>query len=134
MAINVIKVPETGTNFIEYAVTKKSISFNDEELTINLEKRERDDDVTLDICKDYQGGLTVGTESARAYVAQVFIPARQYKEVEDEANADSAEAEGSEGTGSEGVDTGSEGTGTHLEPIPFSINNCTLYLYAQEAE
>ena len=127
MAINVIKVPETGTNFIDCAVSKKSISFNDEELTINLEKRERDDDVTLDICKDYQGGLTVGTESARAYVAQVFIPARQYKEVEDEANADSAEAEGGEGTGS-------EGTGTHLEPIPFSINNCTLYLYAQEAE
>ena len=124
MAINIIKVPETGTNFIDYAVSKKSISFNDEELTINLEKRERDDDVTLDICKDYQGGLTVGTESARAYVAQVFIPARQYKEVEDEANADDAEAEGSEGTGTE----------THLEPIPFSISNCTLYLYAQEAE
>ena len=124
MAINVIKVPETGTNFIDYAVSKSTISFNDDELMINLSKRERDDDVMLDICKDYQGGLTVGTESARAYVAQVFIPARQYKEVEDEANADGTETEGSEGTG----------TGTHLEPIPFSINNCTLYLYAQEAE
>ena len=122
MAINVIKVPETGTNFIDYAVSKTTISFNDDELMINLSKRERDDDVTLDICKDYQGGLTVGTESARAYVAQVFIPARQYKEVEDEANTDSGETEGS------------EGTDTHLEPIPFSINNCTLYLYAQEAD
>ena len=122
MAINVIKVPEDGTNFIDYAVSKTTISFNDDELMINLSKRERDDDVMLDICKDYQGGLTVGTESARAYVAQVFIPARQYKEVEDEENTSGAETEGS------------EGTGTHLEPIPFSINNCTLYLYAQEAD
>lgn len=124
MAIKVIKRPETGTNFIQYETTKKSISFNDEELTINLEKRERDDDVTLDICKDYQGGLTLGTESARAYVAQVSIPARQYTEVED------TEAEGTE---ADGTATGA-GASSHLEPVKFDISRCTLYLYEQEGE
>lgn len=125
MAIKVVKRPETGTNFIQYETTKKSISFNDEELTINLEKRERDDDVTLDICKDYQGGLTLGTESARAYVAQVYIPARQYIEVED------TEAEGTE---ADGTEAGAAGTSSHLEPIKFDISRCTLYLYEQEGE
>jgi hypothetical protein len=127
MAIKVVKRPETGTNFIQYETTKKSISFNDEELAINLEKRERDDDVTLDICKDYQGGLTLGTESARAYVAQVFIPARQYTEVEDTVAEDTETATGT-------AEARTSGTGSHLEPVKFDISRCTLYLYEQEGE
>ena len=72
-----------------------------------------DEEVTLDICKDTQDGLTVGVNTeAREYVAQVIIPAREY----------------------EIVDTGEKDedgkTITKREPVPFDMKKCTLVLWA----
>ena len=80
---------------------------------VNIKNRERDEEVTLDICKDTQDGLTVGVNTeAREYVAQVIIPARGY----------------------EIVDTGEKDedgkTITKREPVPFDMKKCTLVLWA----
>lgn len=108
----VILKPEGATNVIEYEVSGgKNIDFDDGELIINLKKKERDDPVHLDICKDYTGGLIMGTGSdAREYVAQIDIPARRYVDVEDE---------------------GSE-SGYTREAVPFDIDLCTLALWELE--
>lgn len=108
----VILKPEGATNVIEYEVNGgKNIDFDDGELIINLKKKERDDPVHLDICKDYTGGLIMGTGSdAREYVAQIDIPARRYVDVEDE---------------------GSE-SGYTREAVPFDIDLCTLTLWELE--
>ncbi len=105
--MQVVLKPENGSDFVEYEVTGNKITFGDDELTINLAKRERDDDVMIDICKDYLGNLTVGTGGARVYVAQVFVPARQYRDIE-------------------------IGEEIHSEPVPFDIDNVILTLYEQE--
>jgi len=49
---------------------------------LNLAKYEQDDDVHIDICADKNGNLSTAT--AFRYVAQIEIPARQYREVETE--------------------------------------------------
>ena len=107
----IVKKPEDATNVINYEVDAKSIDFEDGELVINLKKKERDDAVHLDICKDYTGGLIMGTgSSAREYVAQIEIPPREYVEVEDEE----------------------EESGYRRDPVPFDIDRCTLILWEQE--
>ena len=108
----VITKPEGATNVIEYEVSSsKSIDFDDGELVINLKKKERDDPVHLDICTDYTGGLIMGTGSAaRAYVAQIDIPAREYIDVEDEESE----------------------SGYTREAVPFDIDKCTLTLWELE--
>lgn len=99
-------LPEGATNLIEYEVDGNVLDFGDGELTIKLNKKERDDPVHLDICFDYTGGLIMGAgKDAQKYVAQVDIPARRYDEAEDE-----------------------EG-GTNLSPVPFDIDRCTLTLW-----
>lgn len=66
---------------IDYEVkntsTKKTICFDDD-LTINLVKREQDWPVHIDICFDHDGELVIGTAAGRAYVAEIDIPAREY--------------------------------------------------------
>ena len=62
---------------IEYEVTGKKICFDDD-LTINLAKREEDWPVHIDICSDRDGDLVIGTAAGRAYVAEIDIPAREY--------------------------------------------------------
>ena len=66
---------------IEYEVqntaTKKKITFDDD-LTINLAKREEDWPVHIDVCYDEDRELVIGTAAGRAYVAQIDIPAREY--------------------------------------------------------
>ena len=54
MATNKINVVEkTPGTHIEYALSgSKKITFGDDELTINLASRERDFEVSLDICID----------------------------------------------------------------------------------
>ena len=54
MATNKINVVEkTPGTHIEYALSGgKKITFGDDELTINLASRERDYEVSLDICID----------------------------------------------------------------------------------
>ena len=66
---------------IEYEIqntsTKKKITFDDD-LTINLIKREQDWPVYIDICYDKDDELVIGTAAGRRYVAEIDIPARQY--------------------------------------------------------
>lgn len=96
-----------GTH-IEYETSKKSITFGDEDLTINLKNREMDEIVTIDICSDKQGFLVIGAETGYKYVAQVEIPPREYTET-------AADQDGS------------------FVPMPFDINKCTIYLWGMEA-
>lgn len=110
-----IKVVEKapGKPHIDYAVSGgKKITFGDDELTINLAARERDEAVTLDICFDAESGIVIGVGgTAQRYVAQIDIPARRYDVIED------------------GED---DMTGEVREvpvAIPFDISLCTLTLW-----
>ena len=100
---------------IPYETSKTKITFDDE-LMLNLAKYEQDDDVNIDICSDKNGNLS--TAPAFRYVAQIEIPARQYKEVEVE-NPDY-----------DPDDETSKETIVNREPIPFSMDNVTLKLYS----
>ena len=110
-----IKVVEKtpGKPHIDYAVSGgKKITFGDDELTINLAAKERDEAVTLDICIDAESGIVIGVGgTAQKYAAQIDIPARRYDVIED------------------GVD---DMTGEVREvpvPIPFDMALCTLTLW-----
>lgn len=89
----------------------------DDQISLNLAKLEADDDVHKDIYSDAFGNLETG--GGLYYVAQVDIRARQYNETEienpdyDEENAESASP-----------------TIIKREPVPFSMNNVTLTLFA----
>lgn len=109
----IIVVEKNEGEKIAYEVSGTKIIFGDDELMVNIKSRERDDEVTLDICKDTQNGLTVGVNTeAREYVAQVAIPARRY----------------------EIVDTGDKDeSGNPImerKPLPFDMAKCTLTLWA----
>lgn len=112
-AAKIIVVEKNEGEKIAYDVSTTKIIFGDDDLMVNIKNRERDEEVTLDICKDTQDGLTVGVNTeAREYVAQVIIPARGY----------------------EIVDTGEKDedgkTITKREPVPFDMKKCTLVLWA----
>lgn len=62
---------------MEYSTYKNKITFADE-LTVNLEKCERDYPVCIDICIDKFGMVTTGL--GMKYAAQIEIPERQYTE------------------------------------------------------
>lgn len=100
---------------IPYSVSKNKITFDDE-LMLNLEKCERDFDVSIDVCIDKFGMLTTGL--GVAYAAQIEIPARQYIETQVENPEHNPEEEMS------------RETITSREPVPFSMANVTLKLYA----
>ena len=118
----VIKTP--GTH-IAYETTSKSIIFGeDEDLSINLKNREQDEKTLIDICSDSDGFLVVGTAAGLRYVAQVEIPARQYTEEEQENPNYDPEAE-------EGAEARNK-TIVVREPVPFYIDNCTIYLWGME--
>lgn len=65
---------------IDYEVNKTKLTFDDD-LTLNLAKREEDYAVHIDVCFDEDGALCIGAAAGRSYVAQIDIPPRQYKEV-----------------------------------------------------
>lgn len=88
----------------------------DDQIMLNLKKQEADYDVHIDISSDVFGYLTSGVSDY--YVAQVDIPAREYKEIEVE-NPDF-----------DSEDENSKATITRREPIPFSMDNVTLTLFA----
>ena len=87
---------------IQNTATKKKITFDDD-LTINLAKREEDWPV---VCFDQDGDLVIGTAAGRAYVAEIDIPARQYTPGETEEDPP--------------------------VPVPLNLDNCTLSLWAIE--
>jgi hypothetical protein len=64
---------------IPYEVSGTKICFDDD-LTINLAKREEDWSVHIDVCSDKDGALVIGAAAGRAYVAEIDIPAREYEE------------------------------------------------------
>ena len=78
----------------------------DDDLMLNLKKREDDEPVHIDICYNTAHQLITGTQDARAYVAEIDIPAREYIEPAGEDEAP--------------------------EPVPFDIDKVTLTLWAIE--
>lgn len=111
--MNVIEV-NAGPK-IPYSVSKNKITFNDE-LMLNLEKCERDFDVCIDVCIDKYGMVTTGL--GVAYAAQIEIPARQYTE----ETVENPDYDPEDSTSHENI--------TNREPVPFSMANVTLKLYA----
>lgn len=110
------EVKKTEGNYITYTTTESSIIFGNEDLMLNLKNRERDDAVLIDICEDSDGCLVIGTFTGFRYVAQIEIPARKYTEVEVPAKEAPAPMEG-------------EGPVTERIPVPFNIDECTIYLF-----
>lgn len=92
---------------IDYELKGYKLSFADDEITLRLDRYQRDEDIVIDIMADNQGFLVMN--NGRFYVAQVEIPARQYEEI--------IEGEGDEQT-------------THYEPIPLNTDDVTLYLFS----
>ena len=90
---------------IDYEINWAKITFDDD-LTINLAKRQDDFDVHIDVCYDRDGNLVIGTAAGRAYVAEIDIPAREYTKPETEEE--------------------------QPEPVPLDMEKVTLSLWAIE--
>ena len=107
--INVVE--KTQGKKIAYEVRKNKLVFGDDELSVNLAIRERDYEVTLDICIDSENGIVIGTGGrAQKYAAQIIIPARRYDVIED------------------GVDENGEPREVPI-PIDFDVTLCTIILW-----
>ena len=114
-----IEIIKTPGKHITYETTSKSIIFGDDDLSINLKNREKDEPVTIDVCSDVNGELTMGTAAGLRYVAQIEIPPRSYTKTEEK---NPAYTEG--GQESEYV--------TKREAVAFDIEKCTIYLWGME--
>lgn len=121
---NNVKVIEKNAGpKIAYEQTGTCLIFGDYELMINAAKYQKDWDVTVDICKDKAGNLTIGTESGLRYVAQVMIPAATYTETPIEPE------EGAEPMS----DTGEGMNNTvQREQNPLDMGDVTLVLWSIE--
>lgn len=64
---------------IDYEEIGNKVCFDDD-LTINLQKRQEDWPVHIDICFDADRSLVIGAAAGRAYVAELDIPERKYTE------------------------------------------------------
>lgn len=95
---------------VAYDVTGTRIMFQDE-LTLNLERMERDFEVHIDICIDKFGMLTMGL--SENYVAQIDIPARSYRTESNEQDAENDES-------------------IVQVPVAFNMDNVTLTLWNME--
>lgn len=83
---NAIKVVEKNPGEkIAYEQSGTRIFFGDDELMVNAEKYQKDWPVQVDICADENSNLVIGVGVGRYYVAQMDIPATEYKEIEVEA-------------------------------------------------
>lgn len=103
---------------ISYEVDGTSITFGDDELSLNCAKYQRDWGVNLNICSNSDGNLVIGTASGMSYVAEIEIPAKQYKypepkEYNGETMSDSRENE-------------------PPIPIPLNMDDVTLALWSIE--
>lgn len=105
--MTVIEINE-GTK-IPYEVDGNYLNLNDD-MILNLAKREQDDPVHIDVCSDGNGQLMNAVKENCAYVATIDIPAREYTETT---------TEGEDGE-----------TTTTREPVPFDIDKITLTLWA----
>lgn len=100
---------------IPYEVMGKKVCFDDD-LTINLAKREQDDAVHIDICYDADDELVIGAAAGRSYVAEIDIPARRYEEVEN-PDYDPNDPQSQQYI---------------LTPVPLDMDTVTLTLWAIE--
>ncbi len=88
---NTIKVVEKNPGEkIAYEQSGTKIFFGDDELMVNAAKYQKDWPVQVDICADENRNLVIGVGVGRYYVAQVDIPATEYKEIEVEAEETTA--------------------------------------------
>jgi len=118
--IQVVYRPEDGTGYLSYEQSGNVVSFEDDELMMNLKKKERDNFVLIDICEDRYGGL-IGVEGAEKYRAQIYIPAREYVDEEIE----NPDYHPDDPTSQQYIITRSA--------VPFDISKCVLTLWAKEA-
>ena len=110
---------------VEYEQNGSWLIFDDQ-ISLNLKKLETDNDVHIDITANAFGKLQTG--EGVYYVAQLTIPARQYEESEIE-NPDYMEPSEDEEADEFGAGHVSR-TITKKNPVPFSMDNVTLTLYA----
>lgn len=121
---NNVKVIEKNAGpKIAYEQTGTCLIFGDYELMINAAKYQKDWDVTVDICKDKAGNLTIGTESGLRYVAQVMIPAATYTETPIEPE-ESTEPMSDTGEGMNST--------VQREQNPLDMGDVTLVLWSIE--
>lgn len=115
---------------IPYEVQGGKIVFNDDELTLNLARYERDDANHIDICRDRRGNLVSGVIPgiAETYVAQIYIPPRAYVEREIEGAAAEVQADSEETGGAPGGMMDRQTM--EREAVPFDIDKCVLTLWA----
>ena len=119
-AVQVVEKNE-GTK-IPYRVSGTKIFFGeDDDLMLNLQKRQREYPVYMDVCADSDGNLVIGTGAGRDYVAQVEIPAFKYAEPEEKPDG-----------GTEGAESGtaSGGAGASREPLPIDMADVTVTLWS----
>lgn len=107
---------------IHYEESGTWINFDDQ-IMLNLKKSEAGHDVHIDITSDAFGRLNTG--AGAYYVAQVDIPARKYDETE-VPNPDYVEPAEDDDTGAVYFNK----TITKREPLPFSMENVTVTLFA----
>ena len=96
---------------IDYEVHGKKITFDDD-LTINLAKRQEDWPVHIDVCFDTDHELVIGAAAGRLYVAEIDIPKKEYILPED--------------------DGGDMGESAPPTPVPLDMNKVTLSLWSIE--
>ena len=99
----IIVEKNVGTK-IPYEVIGKKICFDDD-LTINLQKRQQDDPVHIDVCYDADRELVIGAAAGRAYVAELDLPSIEYE----------VTGEGEEQT---------------VTPLPLDMDKVTLSLWS----
>ncbi|MCM1234197.1 MAG: hypothetical protein NC489_29180 [Ruminococcus flavefaciens] len=108
---------------ISYTAMGNWLNIGDQ-IMLNLEKMESDKAEHRDISADAFGKLQTG--EGLYYVAQIDIPAREYTETEIK-NPD-YDPDASESGESGGM--GNSETIIKRDPVPFSMENVTLTLYA----
>ncbi|MCD8294692.1 MAG: hypothetical protein LUE27_05590 [Clostridia bacterium] len=77
---------------IPYEIDGNRITF-DGDLGIDLEKRQKDYDSQVDICRNADGDLEIGAKGSVRYVAQITIPAAEYDVEEGEENENGEKTE-----------------------------------------
>lgn len=105
---------------IEYKQNGTRLDFADGALTVDLARWQENDPATVDIKATRKGNLTTGKGSY--YVAQVDIPAREYREVQETESA----AEGGESSGSDRRSP----SGGERQPLPLDMDKVVLHLFS----
>ena len=113
---------------IPYEVKGTKICFDDD-LTINLSKRQEDWNTHIDVCSDKNGALVIGAASGNYYVAQIDIPKREYEEIiSDDEPTEAAYSDDEIGNENEMQ----KQPQIIREPKPLDMDSVTLTLWALE--